>query len=428
MSETTTNRSSLGLFTTLSVMMFLLFFTWGAWFAGLGRFMGEANFDADAVGWAYSCTPIAAIVTPFFIGIFADRFMNAEKLQGWLMILSGIFIAAAPSFADPENPTIFICLLLAHSLCFMPTLGLSNTICLKHLADAERDYPRVRIFATLGWIFAGLAISYIFKFDVSVSQCYVAAGAAFVVGIYSFALPKTPPPARGEKVSVGELIGTGTFPYFKKFSFAIFMFASLLVCCAFMPYWANLGFFLGQAGIEKTTAFLAWGQIAELPVLFFVLPVFLKKFGIKWTMIIGVLCWIIRYFVFSAAAGSLADGAVLQGSVMWMLLFGVLLHGFSYDFVFVSGYLYVDRHVDEKVRAQAQGLLTVFTQGIAFLISSKVLVGYYHGKIMGDAGGFSEWKQFWMLPVAYLVVILVLFALLFHEKKIGGENAEPAKS
>lgn len=415
------NRSSLSLFTSLSVMMFVLFFTWGAWFAGLGRFMFEAGFSAKAIGNAYSCTPIAAIVTPFFIGIFADRFMNAERLQGLLMILSAVFIAAAPSFADPENPNLFVGLLLAHALCFMPTLGLSNTICLKHLADSERDYPRVRIFATLGWIAAGLAISFVFRYDTSANQCYVAAAAAVAVGVFSFFLPKTPPPARGEKVSFGELVGAGTFPYFKKFSFAVFMFASLLVCCAFMPYWANLGPFLGQAGMEKTTAFLTWGQIAELPVLFFVLPIFLKKLGIKWTMIIGIFCWILRYFVFATAAGSLADGAVLAGAVTSLALFGVLLHGFSYDFVFVSGYLYVDRHVDEKVRAQAQGLLTVFTQGIAFLISSQVLSGYYATKIMGDEATFAEWKQFWMLPVAYLVVILIVFAILFREKKPAAE-------
>jgi nucleoside transporter len=319
--------------------------------------------------------------------------LNAERLQGILMILSAVFIAAAPNFADPENPNLFIGLLLAHSFCFMPTLGLSNTICLKHLADSERDYPRVRIFATLGWIAAGLVISFVFQYDTSVYQCYVAAGAALVVGVYSFFLPGTPPPAKGEKVSFGELVGAGTFPYFKKFSFAVFMIASLLVCCAFMPYWANLGPFLGQAGMEKTTAFLTWGQIAELPVLFFVLPIFLKKFGIKWTMIIGIFCWILRYFVFATAAGSLADGAVLQGAVTSLALFGVLLHGFSYDFVFVSGYLYVDRHVDEKVRAQAQGLLTVFTQGIAFLISSQVLSGYYATKIMGEEATFAEWKR-----------------------------------
>ncbi len=394
--------------------MFVLFFVWGAWFAGLGRFMFEAGMG-DSIGSAFACTPIAAIITPFFIGVFADRFMNAEKLQGLLLILSAVFLAIAPSYATPETSTIFVNLLLAHALCFMPTLSLSNTICLKHLADAEKEYPKVRIFATLGWIIAGLSISYVFHFDNSANQCYVGAGAAVIVGIYSFFLPATPPPGKGEPVNIGDLMGSGTLPYFKKFAFAVFMFASLLVCIAFMPYWANLSTFLGQAGMEKTTAFLTWGQIAELPVLFFALPYFLKKVGIKWTIVIGIGCWIFRYILFSVSAGQLAEGSTLSG-VLPLLLAGVLLHGFSYDFVFVSGYLYVDKHVDEKIRAQAQGLLTVFTQGIAFYISSKILSGYYFNKIVGTDGGFAEWKQFWMLPVGYLVVLFVLFIILFRDQ------------
>lgn len=412
---TTPQKSSIGLFVNLSVMMFALFFVWGAWFAGLGRFMFEAGMG-DYIGSAYACTPIAAIITPFFIGVFADRFMNAEKLQGLLLLLSAVFIAIAPSFAKPETAPIFVNLLLAHALCFMPTLSLSNTICLKHLADPERDYPRVRIFATLGWIIAGLSISFVFKFDTSANQCYVAAVAALIVGIYSFFLPSTPPPGKGEKVNFGDLIGAGCIPYFKKFAFAVFMFASLLVCCAFMPYWANLGAYLGQAEMEKTTAFLTWGQIAELPVLFFALPFFLKKVGIKWTIVIGIACWIARYFLLAASAGQMAGGSVLD-DVFVLLLVAVLLHGFSYDFVFVSGYLYVDKHVDEKIRAQAQGLLTVFTQGIAFYISSKLLSGYYFNKIVGADGDFATWKQFWMLPVGYLIVIFVLFIILFRDRK-----------
>jgi nucleoside transporter len=411
---TNTTKSSFALLANLSVMMFVLFFVWGAWFAGLGRFMLEAGM-ADSIGNAYACTPIAAIITPFFIGVFADRFMNAEKLQGVLLFFSGVFIALAPSFANPDDANIFVNLLLAHALCFMPTLSLSNTICLKHLANAATEYPRVRIFATLGWIFAGLSISYVFNFDTSANQCYVAAGAAFIVAAYSFFLPKTPPPAKGEKLRIGDLIGASTLPYFKNFTFAVFMFASLLACVAFMPYWANLSGYLGQAQMEKTTAFLTWGRIAELPVLFFVLPFFLKKVGIKWTIAIGIGCWIIRYLLFATTAGQLAEGAVLN-DVFALLLIAVLLHGFSYDFVFVSGYLYVDKHVDEKIRAQAQGLLTVFTQGIAFYISSRLFAGYYFNQIVGETGGFAEWKQFWMLPVGYLAVVFVLFLILFREK------------
>ena len=414
MTDTEKNTSH---FTGLSIMMFVIFFTWGAWFAGIGRFMSEAGM-ASSIGWAYSTTPLAAILTPFFIGVIADRFINAEKLQGILLILSGVFIAIAPSFATPENSTLFLIFLLLHALSFMPVLGLSNTIALKHLRDPEKQFPRVAFFRTLGWIIAGLSVSFIFHFDTSPNQCYVAAGAAFLAGIHSFFLPATPPKGQEGKLSFGEMVGSGTFRYFKKFSFALFMFTSLLICVAFMPYWANLATFLGEAGINKTTAFQTWGQIAEIPVLLFILPFFLKKFGIKWTFTIGIVCWITRYYIFSASASLLAGGSESATLIMALLLSGVLLHGLCYDFVFISGYLYVDQHVDEKVRAQAQGLLTVFTQGIAFLISSQLFAGYYFGKVVKDTGDFAQWKEFWLLPVAYLIVILVFFVFLFRDKKV----------
>lgn len=395
-------------------MMFMLFFIWGAWMATVGIFMTHVGMS-EYIGWAYSTTPIAAIVTPFFMGVFADRVMNAEKLQGLLLIASGVLIAIAPQFASPDSPRIFVAILLLHALCFMPTLGLSNTICLKHLVNAEKEYPIVRVFATLGWIVAGLVVSKLLKADASPVQFYVAAGAAFIVGIYSFYLPKTPPPAKGQKIVFGDIIGAGTLPYFKKISFAVFMFASLLACTAMMPYWANLGSFLDKTGIERPGAFLTMGQMAELLVLAVVLPLFIRKFGIKWTMVIGLSCWIVRFFLFSMAAGTLAEDPA--ASVFPLLLVGVLLHGFAYDFVFVSGYLYVDKHVKEEVRAQAQGLLTVFTQGIGFLLSSQIFALRAFNSTVGQDGDFSGWKQFWLLPCTYLVIVLIFFIIFFKEKR-----------
>ncbi len=403
-------RTSLGLFVTLSVMMFLLFFVWGAWYVTMGTFMTERGI-AGSIGWAYSVAPIAAIVTPFFMGVFADRFLNAEKLQGILLFLSGLAIIAAPRFAAPETANVYLGLLLAHTLCFMPTLGLSNTICLKHLADGDRDYPIVRVFATLGWIVAGLVVSFVFKAEATPTQFYLAGTVAFAVGLYSFLLPKTPPPAKGQPLDFGELYGAGTLPYFKKKPFAVFMFASLLAAAAMMPYWSLGSPFGNVVGIERTGAFFSIGQVAELFVLGLVLPIFIKRFGIKWTMIVGVLCWAIRYALFSGAAGA-------EGSMMWtMMVVAVVLHGFSYDFVFISGFLYVDRHVKEEVRAQAQGLLVVFTQGIGFLLSSQILVGMVYPAVMGEDGDLAGWQRFWLVPVGYLVAVLVLFAIFFREDK-----------
>lgn len=416
------NKTSLGLFINLSLMMFVLFFVWGAWFVTVGAFMVDRGMDSH-IGWVYSTTPIAAIVTPFFMGVFADRFMNAEKLQGILMILSGVFIAIAPEFASPEKADTFFLILLLHALCFMPNLGLSNTICLKHLSDTERDYPIVRVFATLGWIVAGLVVSKVLGADLKVTQFYVAAGAAFTVGVYSFFLPKTPPPAKGEKVSLGDIVGAATLPYFKKFSFAVFMFASLFACVAFMPYWANGATFLGAAGIKQPGAFLTMGQMAELFILAFVLPIFIKRFGIKWTMILGMASWILRFLLFAYAAKFLAGNP--DAKVMPMLVAGVLLHGFAYDFVFVSGYLYVDKHVNENVRAQAQGLLTVFTQGIGFVLSSQIFSGKLYMNIVGTEGGLNEWKLFWLCPMAYLAIVFFLFLILFREDKPVASDAPP---
>ncbi|MCH7726555.1 MAG: MFS transporter [Planctomycetes bacterium] len=410
---TTTPKTSIGRFVNLSVMMFFLFFLWGAWYPMMGSFMGERGLSGDVISWAYSVAPIAAIITPFFMGVFADRFINAEKLQGVLLFLSGIFICLAPQFAKPESSTIFVGLLLAHTLCFMPTLGLSNTVCLKHLANSERDYPIVRVFATLGWIVAGLVVSFGFGEGAEKSevQFYVAGAAAFFVSVYSFFLPATPPPAKGKKIRVRELYGADTLPYFKKFSFAVFMFASLLACIAMMPYWALGSTFLEKAGIKHPGAFLTMGQVAELFVLALVLPIFIRKFGIKWTMLIGILSWIIRFVLFSTAATSSGTPQ------MAMLVAAVVLHGFSYDFVFVSGYLYVDRHVREEVRAQAQGLLVVFTQGIGFFLSSQIFVNLVYAPMFEKGDSDAKWKAFWMTPVFYLIVVLVAFAVLFREKK-----------
>jgi nucleoside transporter len=405
------SSTSVARFVNLSVMMFVLFFLWGAWYVTMNSFMNERGMSSQVIAWAYSVAPIAAIVTPFFMGVFADRFINAEKLQAALLFLSGIFICLAPQFATPDSGAIFVCMLLAHTLCFMPTLGLSNTICLKHLANSEKDYPIVRVFATLGWIVAGLAVSFVFHAEKTEVQFYVAGTAAFLVSLHSLFLPATPPPAKGKSIRIGELMGLDTLPYFKRLSFAVFMFASLLACVAMMPYWALGSSFVNKLGIERSGGFLTLGQVAELFVLALVLPVFIRTFGIKWTMLIGILSWIVRFVLFSFAATNSGT------PMMTMMVVAVILHGFSYDFVFVSGYLYVDKHVREDVRAQAQGLLVVFTQGIGFLVSSQIFVNWIFTTMTAEDDSLAVWKAFWMTPVFYLIAVLLGFAVFFRERE-----------
>ena len=414
-------KNELKTFSKLSITMFGIFFTWGAWYATVGFFMLEKGMG-EYIGWAYSSTPLAAIVTPCFMGAFADRYFNAEKVQALLLIVGGAFMAIVPQFASPDSAVLFLTFIFLHALCFMPTLGLSNTICLTHLSDSEKSYPRVRVFATLGWILAGLFVSALLIADTSDIQFYIAAASSILTGIFSLFLPPTKPTSKNKKVSIGDVLVIKVFPYFKEFKFAIFMLASFLVCIGMMPYWANGATFLGKAGIEHPGAFLTIGQITELFVLSLILPFFIKKFGIKWTMIIGIGSWILRYLVFSWAAGMHSESTELNFQIGAMLTMGVVLHGFAYDFVFISGYLYIDKKVKSEVRAQAQALLTVFTQGLGFLLSAQIFSGIIYNKIVGSSPTLQNFQKFWLSPVILLTVVLILFIFLFKETKKNKEE------
>lgn len=411
-------KTSLSVFTKLSVMMFFLFFTWGAWLVTLGSYMTEKQMSATALSWAYSVGPIASIITPFFAGFLADRYFNAEKLQGVLLMVSGAFMFLATWVATPEQSTLFVLCLLGHTLCYMPTLGLSNAICLNHLKDAESEYPRVRVLATLGWVIAGLVVSFVFHGEKDNTIFYLSGSAAIAVGIYSMFLPATKPLAEKATLSLRQFAGLDTWPYFRRLSFSVFMFGSLLACMAFYPYWPLAAPYLEAVGIERTAATLSLAQVCELFVLAFVLPYALKKWGIKKTLLLGIACWILRYVLFAVAGHS-------QGIAIPVVIAAILMHGFAYDFVFVSGYLYVDKIVADGVRAQAQSLLVVFTQGIGFLLGSQILVGIVHPEITA-AGTLESWSTFWLIPAVYLGVIFLVLLALFRDvpqSKVPAESA-----
>jgi len=375
--------------------------------------MTERGMSGTALGWAYSVGPIAAIITPFFIGFLADRFFNAEKLQGGLLIASGLFMLAAPQFSSPEQSFTFVLCLLGHTLCYMPTLGLSNAICLKHLADAEKEYSRVRVFATLGWVVAGLVVSFVFHGEKNDTIFYLSGVMAIIVGGYSFSLPATPPSESTAKLDFRQFLGMDTWKYFRTLSFTVFMFGSLLACIAFYPYWPLASPFIENVGIQRTAATLSLAQISELFVLAFVLPLALKKWGIKITLLLGVASWILRYLLFAYATMN-------EATAIPSVILAIILHGFAYDFVFVSGYLYVDKFVRDGVRAQAQSLLVVFTQGIGFLLGSQILVGLVHTQMTTD-GSLQSWGNYWLVPMVYLCILFVILALFFKDR---GETAD----
>lgn len=400
-------QSPLSIGIRLSIMMFLEFFVWGAWYVTVGNYMG-ANGMGEAIYWAYTVGPIAAMVSPFILGMIADRFFSSERVLSVLMIIGGVALYYAPKVvgADGEGSTTFILLLLLHMLCYMPTLGLTNTIAFSHLKNQEVWFPLVRVFGTLGWIVANFVVSKIMGADMTSKPLLVAGGAAVVMGFYSLTLPHTPPISKGKKISVGDILGLDSLALLKDRSFLVFMVSSLLICIPLAAYYAYAPVFVADAGIESPAFKMSFGQMSE--VLFMVLmPFFFKFLGVKRMLLFGMFAWVVRYGLFAAGA---ADG------VTWMIVTGILLHGICYDFFFVTGQIYVDQKAGPSIRAQAQGFLVFATQGVGMFLGALISGNLINAIVTGEgAEKLVDWKEFWILPTGAALVIMILFAMLFKD-------------
>ncbi|MEL6442685.1 MAG: MFS transporter [Bacteroidota bacterium] len=399
-----------GLSARLSAMMFLEFFVWGAWYTTVAVYMAAEGLG-DLTHWPYTVNPVAAIVAPFFLGLIADRYFAAQNVFGVLHILGGVFILAAPSTI--QNPTLFILLLLAYNLCYMPTLGLSNTIAFEHLDDQERQFPIIRVFGTIGWIVAGLAISFVMSPILGVTAeatawpLYLTGIFSIVLGFFAFTLPNTPPAAAGEPVSVRSIAGVDAFKQLGSKPFYIFLAASFLLCIPLAAYYNFTQLFLSATGFENIAATQSLGQVSEI-LFMLLMPMLFVRWGVKWMLAAGMAAWVLRYALFALAA---------PDAVMWMIVGGVFLHGICYDFFFVTGQIYVEKKSTPKVRGQAQGLLVLVTYGVGMLIGAQV-AGQLYNRFLGDreALPLAEWPDFWWLPAGLAAVILVLFIALFNDK------------
>ncbi|MCA9028417.1 MAG: nucleoside permease [Planctomycetaceae bacterium] len=398
----------------LSVMMFLQFFVWGAWYVTVGAYMKEQGMSNAAVGNAYTVGPLAAIISPLFLGLIADRFFSTERVLGLLHIFGGVALLVAPSMVGKvgEDSWAFIGVLMVHMLCYMPTLGLTNTLAFHNIVDQEKEFPIIRVFGTIGWIVANLVVSQLLSADTKQTQFFVAGGSGILLGLYSFSLPHTPPPAKGTKVSIGSVLGLDAFVLMGRLSFAVFMISSFLICIPLAAYYAFAPIFVGDSGFEKIASTMSLGQMSEI-FFMLIMPLCFRKLGVKWMLLIGMAAWVARYGLFAAAAPS---------SVTWMILIGIALHGICYDFFFVTGQIYVDKAAGPKIRGQAQGLLVLVTQGVGMLIGAQVSGRLSNAMITGEGPAkLEQWQQFWIVPCIAAGVIMVLFALLFHEKN-GAES------
>lgn len=392
-------------FIGLSVMMFLQFFVWGAWYVTVGNYM-TANGMLDQVGWAYTVAPIAAIVSPFFLGFIADRYFASEKVLASLHLLGAVAMFLAP-FAADISPTVFIFVLLLHVLCYMPTLGLTNTLAFHNIDDQEKQFPMIRVFGTIGWIAANLTVSGLFNADESATQFYITGIAGVVLGLFSFALPHTPPPSAGKKVTFREVVGADTLSLMKERSFFVFIVGSFLVCIPLAAYYAFAPIFVNSVGFDRPGAIMSLGQGSEI-VFMLLMPLFFVRLGVKWMLLVGMAAWVVRYGLFAGAAG-------MEGGMAFPLVaLGILLHGICYDFFFVTGFIYTDKKCSKETRGQAQGFLVLVTQGLGLGIGAQVM--NWIATSMTSAEGVMDWQMLWLIPCGFAGVVMILFGILFDDK------------
>ncbi len=392
----------------LSVMMFLEFFIWGGWFVTLGTFLtNNLKADGGQIGSVFSTQSWGAIIAPFIIGLIADRYINAEKILGFLHVIGALLMYQMYNATDIS---VFYPYVLIYMILYMPTLALVNSVSFNQMKNPEKEFSGIRVWGTIGWIVAGLLISFLFHWDTAdntrdglLRNTFLMSGvASLLLGIFSFTLPKTPPKGKGEKVNIKQIIGLDALKLLKDKNFAIFFIASILICIPLAFYYQNTHPFLSNIGIANPTGKMTIGQISEVLFLL-LLPVFFTRFGFKNTILVGMLAWALRYVLFAFGDA---------GNLSFMLILGIALHGICYDFFFVSGQIYTNSRAGEKYKSSAQGLITLATYGIGMLIGFAIA-----GKITDTyklSDGSFDYKTIWLIPAGIAFVVLCLFALFFR--------------
>jgi nucleoside transporter len=393
--------------------MFLEFFIWGAWYVTMGTYLDKV-LHATGVqqGAAYAAMAIATVISPFFVGMIADRFFPAQKVLGVLHLAGAVLLIG---ITNVSNPDVFYWVILLYSLLYAPTLALANSVAFRQMADPAKEFPSIRVLGTIGWIATGWMIDKVFKIstDQLVFTFKMAAAASAALGLLSFFLPKTPPKAKGEKASFGKILGVDAFVLFKDRSFTIFFIASILICIPLSFYYSLTHDFLTDAGMKNVTSNMTFGQFSEA-LFILLIPVLFRTIGVKWMIAVGMIAWVLRFLCF---------GYGDAGAAEWMLFAGIILHGVCFDFFFVTGQIYTDSKAGINIQSSAQGMITMATYGIGMSIGT-VLSGYVKDAYTVDK--LAQWRSIWMVPAAIAVAVLILFVLFFKDNKKTVAHPVPA--
>ena len=385
----------------LSSMMFLQYYIWGSWYVTMGTFMSKyLGSSGIQIGAAYSALAIATMISPFFVGMVADRYFAAQKVMGLLHIIGGILLFLASKITTNGA---FYWVILFYSLAYMPTIALSNSVAFRQMTDIGTQFPPIRVFGTIGWVISGFMISFL-GIEQTPLTFYMAAIVSVALGFYSFFLPDTPPQENKSSSSAKSVMGIDALVLFRDKPYLIFFIAAIFVCIPLSFYFGFANLFLNQSGMQNTAGKMVMGQISEA-LFILAIPFLFNRIGVKKMLLIGMTAWLLRYLFF--AYGNM-------GPNVWMLYTGIILHGVCYDFFFVTGYMYTEKKSNERIKSASQGLFTFVTYGLGMFIGtwfSGFVTTYY------TVGQEYQWRSIWFVPAYIAAAVLILFIFFFKEKK-----------
>lgn len=395
-------------------MMLVQYIIWGLWYSTLGNFMTGKGFSATEIPLAYSTTAIASMISPFFVGMVADRFFATERVMATLHTLGAVFAILA---VIQNSFWPFFIFLLIHTICYMPTLPLANALSFKQLKNPAEEFPTIRVFGSFGWIAAGFIIS-LLHFDRTAGMFYTTAAFSLGMAFYCMTLPHTPPVQTDKKPSAGEILGLDALALMKDRNVLIFMIGSFLTCIPLTFYFNVTGMYLGESGIEKISMTMTIGQWVEAGF-FLIMPIMLRDLGIKKVLLLGMLCWALRLFCFGTATGT-------TGALIWMIIMGIALHGMAYDFFFVTGQVYIDRKAPQNLRSSAQGLLYFLTLGAGMFVGSMVVAAVNSRfsrvvEVLNADGVYQavtqyDWENIWTIAAGMAAIVFLMFLLVFKDE------------